>query len=461
MTAHERTYSPSVLVVEDEPFSRQFLEMILKDVGCKYVGASSVGEGRGCLEASTPDLAILDIQLPDGTGLEIFEWLREHDPSVPVIIITAYGSISQAVNAMKAGAYDFITKPFEDTNKIRHSLKIALEHGFLRKENLLLRARLQSPHVFQSIIGKSDPMENIFFMIQKAAKGRSNVLIEGRSGTGKELVAKAIHDLSDRKDQAFIPVNCGALPENLLEAALFGHEKGSFTGAEKTVKGFFEEAHGGTLFLDEIGDAPTAVQVKILRAIEYGKIYRVGSTKPISVDVRFLFATHKDLRAEVETGRFREDLFFRINVINLFLPSLEERKEDIPMLVKHFLDKMCQDAGVEKKTFTDDAIGFFVNRAWPGNVRELRNFIERIVALHSGKQVSLENLTAYGSNNSLTASEKLFECDYENAKNSFEKKYFEKLIARCGGDLHQAVEQSGVHRATIYRKLKELNIKIN
>jgi len=458
----EKKFAPTVLVVDDEPYSRQFFEVILQGEGCRYIGAATIKEGRAVLEKVTlPELVILDVRLPDGSGLELFEWIREQDASIPVIIITAFGSISEAVGAMKAGAYDFITKPFEDNNKIKNSLRNALEHGRLKKENQMLRAKLQSPHFFQNIVGKSKAMENVFGLVQKAAKTKSNVLIEGASGTGKELVAKAIHDLSERKDQAFVPVNCGALPENLLEPALFGHEKGSFTGADKTVKGFFEEANGGTLFLDEIGDAPLSVQVKILRAVEYGKIYRVGSTKPISVDVRFLFATHKNLRNEIAEERFREDLFFRINVLNIPLPSLEERKEDIPMLVKHFSDQMSRETGIEKKVFSDEALTFLMSRAWPGNIRELKNFIERIFALHSGKEVTLADLQALGPKGSTRESDNLFEEEYEQAKSKFEKRYFEKLIARCGGDLNQAVENSGVHRATIYRKLKDLNIKIN
>lgn len=452
----------TVLVVDDEPYSRQFFEMVLREEGCRYIGAGSLKEGKTVLEKlNLPDLVILDVRLPDGSGLELFKWLREQDASIPVIIITAFGSISEAVGAMKSGAYDFITKPFEDTNKIKNALKNALEHGQLKKENLMLRAKLQSPHFFQNIIGKSKPIEEVFYLIQKAAETKSSVLIEGASGTGKELVAKAIHDLSNRKDEAFIPVNCGALPENLLEPALFGHEKGSFTGADKMVKGFFEEANGGTLFLDEVGDAPLSVQVKILRAIEYGTIYRVGSTKPISVDVRFLFATHKDLNEEVVEGRFREDLFFRINVLCITLPSLENRKEDIPMLVKHFSDKFSFDNGVEKKTFSVEAINHLVNQSWPGNIRELKNSVERIFALHSGKEVSLQDILSLGQKSRSRASENLLDEEYEVAKSLFEKKYFERLIERCGGDLNQAVESSGVHKATIYRKLKDLSLKIN
>lgn len=455
-------YTPTVLVVEDEAYSRKFLKNILTESGCQYIGMASIKEGRAYLaKADLPDLILLDIRLPDGSGLDFFGWICTQELPVPVILMTAHGSIEEAVVAMKGGAYDFITKPFDDLGKIRLSLKNALEHGRLKTENLMLRAKLNSPRVFQEIIGKSKEMEKVFFLIQKAAQTKSNVLIEGGSGTGKELVAKAIHDLSDRKRQPFIPVNCGALPENLLESALFGHEKGAFTGADKMNKGFFEEADGGTLFLDEIGDAPLSVQVKILRAVEYGTIYRVGSTKPIAIDVRFLSATHKDLKVEIDEARFREDLFYRINVINIFLPSLEKRRSDIPVLLQHFANKICLDLGVEEKVFTSEVISFLRNRPWPGNVRELKNFIERVVALHSGKEVNLEEVTAMCAR-SLSGNEgSLYDIDFEQARSNFEKIYFQKLIDACHGDLALAVETSGVHKTTIYRKLKDHKIKPN
>lgn len=457
----ESLLTSTVLVIEDERFSRQFLSHILMESGCKYIGVATIKEGKAFIEAeSSLDLILLDVRLPDGNGLEFFKWISEYDSMVPVIIISAYGSIEDAVGAIKGGAYDFITKPFEGTDKMRNSIKNAIDHGRLKRENALLRARLNSPKYFQNIIGKSKQMEQIYCLIQKSSQSKINVMIEGASGTGKELIAKAIHDLSARKDMSFVPVNCGALPENLLEAALFGHEKGSFTGADKMTKGFFEAADGGTLFLDEIGDSPLSVQVKILRAIEYGTIYRVGSTKPINIDVRFLFATHKDLKKEIEAGRFREDLYFRINVIDIRLPSLDERREDIPMLIKYFTDKTCLEVGVEKKEYSDEAYAFLCYRQWNGNVRELKNFIERVVALHSGKLVSLEELNAIDQRSINKTHENHDDVEYEKAKCNFEKKYFEKVISLCNGDYNAASEISGVHKATIYRKIKELKIKI-
>jgi two-component system nitrogen regulation response regulator NtrX len=449
-----------VLVIEDESFSQQLFQMILQDDGHHYAGAETLKDGRKYLENNMPDLILLDVQLPDGNGLEFFEWLCEQEVSAPVIIMTAFGSITSAVKAMKMGAYDFIAKPFEDTNKVRNLIKNALEHGRLKKENSLLRAKLESPRVFKDIIGESKTMMNVFDLIQRAARADSNVLIEGGSGTGKELVGKAIHELSNRRDDSFIAVNCGALPETLLEAALFGYEKGAFTGAQQRTKGFFEEANDGTMFLDEIGDASPSVQVKILRAVEYGEIYRVGSTKPISIDVRCLFATNKELSKEVTEGRFREDLFFRINVIKIVIPPLSDRRSDIPLLVKFFSDKYCSKAGVEKKIFNEDAISFLLNYPWKGNIRELKNFIERVVVLHPEKLVTAVDMDRYNHNDTGETGGNFYDYEYERARNVFEKTYFENLIARAGGDFNLAVDYSGVHRATIYRKIKALDIKV-
>ncbi len=451
---------PSVLVVDDEPFARKFFETILKEDGYQCVALESAKKSYDYLKAETvPDLIILDVRLRDGNGLQVLEWIREQDMTVPVIIITAYGSISDAVRAMKTGAYDFFTKPFEDTNKIKISIKNALELGKLSKENILLRTRLQSQSVFQNIIGKSRKMMEVYEMIEKTAKVASNILIEGESGTGKDLVAKAIHDLSSQREQAFIPVNCAALPETLLESVLFGYEKGAFTGALKTTPGFFEEAHRGTLFLDEIGEAPASVQVKILRAVEAETIFRVGRTKPIPIQVRLIFATNKDLGKEVAGGRFRSDLYYRINTIKINLPPLRERKEDIPLLVNHFLEEYCLASGIKRKSFEDQALRYITEREWPGNARELKNFVERVVALHSQTTVSRKDLEKYLEGDPSVERGTLFENVFEIAKREFERKYFEKLIAQSEGDLVLASSRSGIHLATMYRKLKKLGIK--
>jgi len=451
---------PSVLVVDDEAFARQFFKTILKEERYQCIAVDSA---KACFDhlkdETAPDLIILDVRLPDGDGIQILDWIRKQDISVPVIIITAYGSISDAVHAMKVGAYDFFTKPFEDTNKLKISIKNALELGKLSKENILLRTRLQSQSIFQNIIGKSLKMQKVYEMIEKAAKVASNILIEGKTGTGKDLVAKAIHDLSSQSDHAFIPVNCAALPETLLESALFGYEKGAFTGAIKTTPGFFEEANKGTLFLDEIGEAPASVQVKILRAVEAGSIFRVGRTKPIHIQVRLIFATNKDLGKEVAEERFRSDLYYRINTIRINLPPLRQRKEDIPLLVNHFLDEYCRESGIKRKYFEDQALHCIIEREWPGNVRELKNFVEKVVALHSNTAVSPKDLEKYFEESISDEREALFDNIFEVAKKDFERRYFNNLIARSGGDLTLASNYSGIHLATIYRKIKALGIE--
>ncbi|MGA2226331.1 MAG: sigma-54 dependent transcriptional regulator [Syntrophobacteraceae bacterium] len=452
--------SSTVMVVDDEAFARRFFSTILEEEGHKCAAVATSKECFDYLKSEPlPDLIILDIRLPDGNGLQMLKELRESGINVPIIIITAYGSISDAVGAVKMGAFDYFSKPFEDANKIKISIRKALEYGWLENENRMLRNQLKSREAFQGIIGKSERMQSVYELIQKSANVATTVLIEGQSGTGKELVAKAIHHLSNRREKTFIPVNCAALPEALLESALFGYEKGSFTGAAKTTRGFFEEAHGGTLFLDEIGDAPASVQVKVLRAVEDGVIYCVGSTRPISLDVRLLFATNKSLSAEVAEGRFRKDLYYRINVVKINLPSLEECKDDIPLLVDSFAADYCVKVGVEKKNFSEDAIAYLISRKWPGNVRELKNFISRVIVLHSGRIVKAGDLSRYFEEDGSQDSESLFDREYHKAKEQFDRKYFERLIERSGDDLNIAAKQSGMHIATIYRKLDALSIR--
>ncbi|MBU2547518.1 MAG: sigma-54 dependent transcriptional regulator [Proteobacteria bacterium] len=449
-----------VLVVDDEAFSRRFLETVLVEEGYACRTLDTAGAFWEHLEhEEAPDLVLLDVRLPDGSGLDILESLQERETVFPVIIITAYGSISDAVRAMKLGAFDFFSKPFEETHKIKVSIKNALEQNRLLDENRRLKSRLYDRAVFEKIIGESGSMQAVFELVAKAARVNANILIEGESGTGKELVAEAVHRLSDRRDAPFIPLNCAALPETLLESTLFGYERGAFTGAGKATHGFFEEAHHGTLLLDEIGETPLAVQAKILRAVEEGTIYRVGSTKPIRIDTRLVFATNKDLSLEAAEGRFRRDLYFRIHIIKISLPPLRERPGDLPLLVNHFLEKYCREAGIPRKKLDPGALDFLLRQRWPGNVRELKNFIERIVALHSEERVTRESIALYGENPIKPAGDALLEGEYDQARQGFEKAYFENLMRHAGGDPNLAAELSGVHLATIYRKLKALGVK--
>lgn len=456
----DRHLTSTVVVADDEAFTRQFFGMILQEEVYKYIELATVAECISYLKSNgNPDLIILDIRFPDGSGLDLLKWIRDQGIDVPVIMVTAYGSISDAVLAVKMGAFDFLTKPFEDTNKIKLSIKRALEYGWLEKENRMLRDQHRSRDVFEGMVGESERIQHVYELIKRAAAAMTNVLIEGESGTGKDLVARAIHSLSDRKGRSFIPVNCGALPEGLLESALFGYEKGSFTGALKTTQGFFEEAHNGTLFLDEIGDAPASVQVKILRAVEDRVIYHVGSTKPISLDVRLLFATNKDLAKEVAAGRFRNDLYYRINVVRIVLPPLRERKEDVPRLIDSFVEDYCRKSGIDKRVFTNDALSYLLSLNWPGNIRQLKNRILRIMVLHPGKVIGLDDLHRYLDEEDSQESESLYDTSYQQAKRSFEKRYFAKLLHRTCWDLNRAAKQSKMHLASVYRKLNALGIK--
>ena len=450
---------PMVLVVDDEAFSRRFLQTVLQESGYESAAFETAGAFWDHLDRTgPPDLILLDVRLPDENGLEALKRLREKELDTPVIMITAYGSISDAVTAMKLGAFDFLAKPFDDTHKVKVSIRNALAHGRLLDENRRLKSQLRRQAIHGRIIGESKVMQTVLERVAKAARVNSHILIEGESGTGKEVVAEAIHGLSERQSGPFIPINCAALPESLLESALFGFEKGAFTGAHKTTPGFFEEAKGGTLFLDEIGEAPSSVQTKILRTVEQNVVYRVGSTKPISTDARLVFATNKDLGREAAAGRFRRDLYYRINIIKILLPPLRERRGDIPLLVHHFIEHYCREAGTPKKSLDKGAVDYLLKKEWPGNVRELKNFIERIVALHQEVKVEVEDLRRYDEQSWELEESGMYGRPFEEAKIGFEKAYFRRLLDRVDGDLHLAAELSGVHLATIYRKLKALGV---
>ena len=349
-------HDEKILVIDDEPFAREFFQKLLEKTASQVHAVGSGAEGIQALLQSAFALVILDIRLPDANGIEILKQAREISPLTPVIMITAYGTVEDAVRAMKLGAFDFLMKPFEETGKVLITIKNAIYQGHLEKENLSLRQQVKTEGLFPQIIGRSAGMKKVFELIKKASEVESNVLIQGESGTGKELVARAIHSSSGRKKSIFLTVNCGALPENLLESTLFGYEKGAFTGAIKTTKGYFEEADGGTLFLDEIGEASSSLQIRLLRALQEREVVRVGGTKSYPVDVRMIMATNKDLKEEVVKRRFRKDLFYRINVIKIDLPLLKDRRDDIPLLIDHFVDNYCARMNKRKKTLDPKAL---------------------------------------------------------------------------------------------------------
>jgi DNA-binding NtrC family response regulator len=448
-----------VLVIDDELFSRDYFQKILAKINCTVKTASTATEGLTLFHKFLFDLIILDVRLPDANGIDILRQIREINSLSPVIIITAYGTIENAVQAMKLGAFDFLLKPFAEIEKVLITLKNAIYQGELERENLSLRNRLRSEALFSNIVGRSGTMQRVFELIKKASEVDSNVLIQGESGTGKELVARAIHFNSIRKKSVFLAVDCGGLPENLLETTLFGYEKGAFTGAFKTTKGYFQEADGGTLFLDEIGEASPSLQIRLLRSLQEKEVIRVGGTKPYPVDVRVIMATNKDLKEEVVKKRFRKDLFYRINVIKIDLPPLRERREDIPFLINFFMEKYCSSMSRGKKVIHPKVLQMLVNHEWPGNVRELQNVIERIVALHTGETISDSDVVEYLT---IFRGEEEGECwdySYEKAKESFEKRYFENLLRKFEKDLTKASLHARIHPATLYRKMKLYEIQ--
>lgn len=369
-----------ILVVDDEKSMRDFLALVLKKEGYFVAVASDGQEAIQTLQKDIFDLVITDLKMPKQSGIDVLKVVKETAGETLVIMITAFASTETAVDALKQGAYDYITKPFQ-IEEVKLIIRNALEKRRLRAENLLLRRELKGLGTFENIIGKSEKMQKVFEVVRKVADTNSNVLILGESGTGKELVARAIHFNSRRKDKPFVTVNCSALPETLLESELFGHMKGSFTGAVNNKEGLFEVASGGTIFLDEIGETPSPIQVKLLRVLQEKEFRRIGGTKDVRVDVRIIAATNKDLNRAVEEGSFREDLYYRLDVIPIHLPPLRERSEDIPILVQHFLTKFSQATGKNVQGITPEAIQLLKAQEWRGNVRELENVIERVMAL--------------------------------------------------------------------------------
>lgn len=381
----------TVLIVDDEKNFLVILKAVLDEEGYEVLTAADPFTALDIVQHTDLDAVVTDMKMPQIDGISLLERIKQINPDLPVIIMTAYGTIEKAVEAMKKGAFDYITKPFSN-EELKVTVRKAIDMYLLVKENKYLNQALQYQYQFGNIIGKSKPMQAVFDLIRKVAKTKATVLVTGESGTGKELVAKAIHYNSPRHKQPFISVNCAALPETLLESELFGHEKGSFTGATSLRKGRFELADGGTLFLDEVSEMSPSLQVKLLRVLQEREFERVGGTKTIKVDVRIIAASNKDLREEVESGHFREDLYYRLNVVHIHLPPLRERTDDIPLLVAHFLKKYAKEMGEKEIKIAPEALNLIYNYTWPGNVRELENAIERAVILCSGQEIKPEHL---------------------------------------------------------------------
>jgi two-component system response regulator PilR (NtrC family) len=385
---------PRILVVDDEESIREFLEIMLKKEGYEVTCAEHGLKAKEVIAQKSFDMVISDLQMPHMTGIELLKHVKDTYPDMVFMMITAFGTTESAVEAMKLGAYDYITKPFK-IDEVRINIQNALRSKLLEVENRTLKKELTKEYSFQNLIGNSETMHRIYELIRRVSMTATNILITGESGTGKEVVAKAIHYNGPLKDKPFVTINCGAIPEQLMESEMFGHKKGSFTGAIADKVGLFEVADAGTLFLDEVGELPVTIQVKLLRAIQEKTIRRVGATEDIKIDVRIMAATNRDLESMVKEGTFRQDLFYRLNVINIRTPALRERKDDIPLLANHFLKKYDDRLGKTVNSISVEAMELLKKYDYPGNVRELENIIERTVALEAGATILPESLPPF------------------------------------------------------------------
>ena len=448
-----------ILLIDDEENFRHMLSVILKKRGYDIETASDGIDGLKKVDSGAFDTVLCDIRMPQMDGLEFLKEAQKAGCESTIIMMSAYGTLDTAIEAMKMGAYDYISKPFKP-DEIILTLKKAEERERLRRENLFLKKEVQKEYSFENIISKNERMRQIFDTIRKVAKYKSTILIAGESGTGKELVAKAIHFNSDRSNQPFIPVNCGAIPENLLESELFGHTKGSFTNAVRTKKGLFEEADGGTMFLDEIGELPLQLQVKLLRVLQDGEIRRIGDSKAIQIDVRIIAATIKDLDKEVRENKFRDDLFYRLNVLPMKIPPLKERKEDIPLLVDHFIHKYSRELGKPIEGIAPEALNCLLNYSWNGNVRELENVIERAIVLTESHRIEVENLPVEIENPKEESKLSLLndELSIKKASRYLEIDLIRKALRKTNGNHTHAAKLLEIsHRALLY-KIKEYGI---
>jgi len=447
-----------ILVVEDERGMREILTMLLESEGYGVVAAANGAEGVSWLEKDIFDLVITDIKMPGLDGFGLLQKAQEISPDSVVIMITAFGTIESAIEAMKLGAYDYVHKPFK-IDEIRLIVKNALDRKNLKTEVSLLRETVKGAAEVANIIGKSPKMQELLSMVPKVAAISSNVMITGESGTGKELVAAALHNLSPRADRNFVAINCASFPEGLLESELFGHMRGSFTGAVQNKQGLFEVADHGTLFLDEVADMPQSLQSKLLRAIESGTFRRVGGTTDLKVDVRIIAATNKDLKEECSAGNFREDLYFRLNVIPLHIPPLRERREDIPLLLEHFVRKYSD----RPRQFSGSAMSVLMNHHWRGNVRELENMVERILLLTEKDVVTASDLPVElapsGEKAAALPALEQDGVDLEGVLSDIEKKYLLEALALSGGKKTEAAKLLNLSFRSFRHKLSKYGIK--
>jgi DNA-binding NtrC family response regulator len=451
----------SILVIDDESGIRESLEVLLTLEGYRVGLAPDGEEGLRMLEGEAYDLVLLDLALPGQSGMELLPQIKERRPDLPIIMITAYGTVENVVEAIRTGAENFVQKPW-DNEKLLADIRSAVARHRVEEENLQLKRTLKQRYNFANIVGKSETMLKMFDLVAQVAPSRSTVLIQGESGTGKELIAKAIHANSPRRDKPFVPVNTGAMPAELLESTLFGHVKGAFTSAIASKKGLFEVAHGGTLFLDEIATMGMDTQAKILRVLQDRRFMHLGGVQEMQVDVRILAATNVDLRKEVREGRFREDLFYRLNVIMVELPPLRARREDIPLLAQHFLDFYANENGFSPRKLSSDAMRALLDYDWPGNVRELENAIERGVVLSSGPVIGAELLPGQITGRSFQ--DALLEHNPNSSLfdilETIERRIIIEKLERCNWNQTEAAEQFRIPLSTLNQKIKRLNVEI-
>jgi DNA-binding NtrC family response regulator len=453
--------APRILIIDDEAAIRESLETLLSMEGYAIETAENGEQGLDRIAEQPFDLVLLDLALPGRNGIEILSTIREREATLPVIMITAFGTVENVVDAIRTGAQNFVQKPW-DNEKLLADIRAAIARYRAEEENVQLKRAFRQRYNFPNIVGKSDVMLRIFDLVAQVAPTRSTVLIQGESGTGKELIAKALHSNSTRKDKPFVPVNTGAMPTDLLESTLFGHVKGAFTSAVSAKKGLFEVANGGTLFLDEIATMGMDTQAKILRVLQDRRFMHLGGVQEIQVDVRIIAATNVDLRQAVREGKFREDLFYRLNVIAIELPPLRSRREDIPALVLHFLKHYSDENGLSARSLTPEAMRALVDYEWPGNVRELENVIERGVVLSSGGMIGADLLPGHltGSSYSSSLLEHSPDASLFDIMEDIERRIIVDKLERCNGNQTEAAEQFRIPLSTLNQKIKRLNIEI-
>ena len=455
------TTGASILVIDDEAAIRESLEVLLSLEGYSVRMAADGEQGMRILELENFDLVLLDLALPGQSGLQLLPQIKDLQPELPVIMITAYGTVENVVESIRAGAENFVQKPW-DNEKLLADIRSAVARHRAEEENLQLKRTLKQRYNFSNIVGKSEIMLKVFDLVAQVAPSRSTVLIQGESGTGKELIAKAIHANSPRKDKPFVPINTGAMPSELLESTLFGHVKGAFTSAVASKKGLFEVANGGTLFMDEIATMGIETQAKILRVLQDHRFMHLGGIQEIQVDVRIITATNIDIRQAVRDGRFREDLFYRLNVITVDLPPLRARREDIPLLAQHFLDIYAAENGLSPRKLSADALRALMDYEWPGNVRELENAIERGVVLSSGPVIGSDLLPGHITGRSFQDAllQRNPNASLFDILEDIERRIIIEKLERCNWNQTDAAEQFHVPLSTLNQKIKRLSIEI-